>query len=324
VVVYGHDNIKNLGHSLSDFMNVWLMLWLSNLGDKMKGVTFLNADAIRMGHNYYDDLGKFGRHYELAFREVLKLSHFPTDAKLCVKQLLFMPRPLVLFTWDGWWQDMPCSFLGPSSLFQRWNINIRQNYRLLPHSNNSMIPISAQNQGSDAIKILLLERRASSSIPQQSSRVLSNAGDALEALRKIEGVGVTFLDLSSLSFEEQIRKVHENDVIVGIHGAGIASAMHMRIGEKNCCGVLEIFPRGEFFPIRGYGNMARRMGLRYRRVELSSGESLTGGVRIDLGKLVAAVSEMVEEVKGEASCVLPEVLQGPFLTHKDSVINQSR
>lgn len=59
VLVYGHDDIKNLGHSMSDFMNVWTMLWLSGLGDYSHEIAFLNMDAIRMGHNYYDELGQF-------------------------------------------------------------------------------------------------------------------------------------------------------------------------------------------------------------------------------------------------------------------------
>ena len=36
-----------------------------------------------------------------------------------------------------------------------------------------------------------------------------------------------------------------------MHGAGITHSMHMSIGESNCCGVLEIFPTGEFTNIRG-------------------------------------------------------------------------
>jgi hypothetical protein len=61
VLVYGHDDTKNLGHSMSDFMNVWAMLWLSGLGNYAQEMVFLNMDAIRMGHNYYDDLGRFSR-----------------------------------------------------------------------------------------------------------------------------------------------------------------------------------------------------------------------------------------------------------------------
>jgi hypothetical protein len=29
VLLYSHDNIRNLAHTLNDLMNVWLMLWLS-------------------------------------------------------------------------------------------------------------------------------------------------------------------------------------------------------------------------------------------------------------------------------------------------------
>ena len=35
VVAYGHDNIKNLGHSMSDFMNVWTMLSLAGEDSKV-------------------------------------------------------------------------------------------------------------------------------------------------------------------------------------------------------------------------------------------------------------------------------------------------
>ena len=36
---------------------------------------------------------------------------------------------------------------------------------------------------------------------------------------------------------------------------GIASSMHMPIGTKYCCGVIEIYPKGEFSPIKGHGNL---------------------------------------------------------------------
>lgn len=61
ILVYGHDDIKNLGHSMSDFMNVWTMLWLAGLGDYAHDIAFFNMDAIRMGHNYHDDLGTFSK-----------------------------------------------------------------------------------------------------------------------------------------------------------------------------------------------------------------------------------------------------------------------
>jgi hypothetical protein len=59
VLLYSHDDIHNLGHSLSDFMNVRTMLWLAGLGEREHSVVFFNVDAVREGHNYNDDLGRF-------------------------------------------------------------------------------------------------------------------------------------------------------------------------------------------------------------------------------------------------------------------------
>jgi hypothetical protein len=126
VLAYSHDDIHNLGHSMTDFMNVWAMLWLSGMSPHTKDITFLNIDAIRMGHSYKDELGTFGKHYSTAFARILTAKDFASRDRptVCFKRLIMQPRPLVLFTWDGWWQDMKCTFLGPSSLFQRWNIQV--------------------------------------------------------------------------------------------------------------------------------------------------------------------------------------------------------
>lgn len=61
VVAFSHDDIRNLGHSMSDFMNVWAMLWLAGLSMHQREITFLNIDAIRQGHNYHDELFSFAR-----------------------------------------------------------------------------------------------------------------------------------------------------------------------------------------------------------------------------------------------------------------------
>ncbi len=61
VLAYSHDNIQNLGHSMSDFMNVWAMLWLSGTGQYAREMSFLNIDALRMGHSYNDKLNQFAK-----------------------------------------------------------------------------------------------------------------------------------------------------------------------------------------------------------------------------------------------------------------------
>ncbi len=86
----------------------------------------------------------------MSFGRVFKAVDFAnqrTDVQgrstVCFKRLIFQPIPLILFTWDGWWQEMKCSFVGPSSLFQRWNLQLRSNYNLLVrNSYGTFIPYS--------------------------------------------------------------------------------------------------------------------------------------------------------------------------------------
>ena len=44
----------------------------------------------------------------LGFSRILKAKDFASQGqpKVCFKHLIMQPRPLILFTWDGWWQDM--------------------------------------------------------------------------------------------------------------------------------------------------------------------------------------------------------------------------
>lgn len=331
VVIYGHDDAKNLGHTMSDFMNVWAMLWLAGLGTHAKDLVFLNTDAIREGHNYYDELGALQTHYDKQFHSVLKAHDFYSQdrPRVCVKRLLVQPQPVILFTWDGWWQDMKCSFVGPSSLFQRWNVQIRHIYGLLPgmeHAQDAMQGLSTPQQ-SGVTRVLLVKRVVSKrgAAPMYTSRVIANFDavvDTLQTAFRDSKVEIIVQDLAVLSFEAQVRLVASVDILVGIHGAGIPSAMHMSIGQRPaCCGVLEIFPQGEFAPIRGYGNMARRMGLRYERWALEGRASGSHGVTLPVDQVVQKVQSLMvpgskataaEAGSGGASCILPSVLEDPF------------
>jgi hypothetical protein len=60
VLAYSHDDIQNLGHTMSDFMNVWLMLWLSQQAAYAWYVNFLNIAAIWLAKKYHDVHTKFG------------------------------------------------------------------------------------------------------------------------------------------------------------------------------------------------------------------------------------------------------------------------
>lgn len=69
VLVYSHDNSRNVGRMVSDYMNVWTMLWLAGMGRDAKDITFLNIDAMgamKKGKYFGDQANHFfGYHSEL-------------------------------------------------------------------------------------------------------------------------------------------------------------------------------------------------------------------------------------------------------------------
>jgi hypothetical protein len=100
--------------------------------------------------------------------------------------------------------------------------------------------------------------------------------------------------------------------MVGVHGAGIASMMHMPIGREHCCGLLEVFPLGEFTPARGYGNMARRLGLHYSRIDVSPDGSRKDGVFVPVEELIEVIAKMIDGIVKTPTCVLSSVVNDPY------------
>lgn len=327
VIVVSQDQSKNLGHTMNDFMNTWAALWLAGVGSHTGQITLLNVDAVREGHNYNDELFQFGLHYAMSFNKVMKISSFPPNAKACFKRLIFLPRPYLLFTWDGWWQDMPCPRLGPSALFQRWNLQVRESYGLLrPNA------LTTNRELHVLLVVRVVSSQEEEGNPHFNSRVFVNQDEiriALGALLNEVAIThpavptrLTVTNLGELGFAEQIKLVSSASVLVGMHGAGITHAMHQPIGTKFCCGVLEVFPYGEFAGIRGHGNMARRMGHHYDRIFLGKNNTNaprfreTGpgfGGYVPIAQLNQSMRGVLAAVLGERrTCLMPQVLRDPF------------
>jgi hypothetical protein len=170
--------------------------------------------------------------------------------------------------------------------------------------------------GSDSgrLRVLLIERTTTSSIPMYTSRVILNLNEVKDHLIAKLGdqIDLLVVDLAKLSFEQQIQLVASVGMIIGVHGAGVPTSMHMSLGSPGCCGVIEIFPEGEFKPIRGYGNMARRVGHYYERMDLSFGESATHGATVPPDKLTDLTSQIITKIRDRSSCVLASVVEDPF------------
>lgn len=319
VLAYSHDNIRSFSHMFSDYLNVQSLLWLSNTSTHSRAVTFLNIDSFRMQPFFGDQPNEYFSHYKNIFKRIVRAIDFGSR-KVCFKHLIMQPKPEILFTMDGWRHDLRCANIGPSSLYQRWNLQMRKDRGLL-------IPDTIHTQNAFTILLIKKASRIGSRVrtsPSKSSKIvpipfsipidrdstpdnspsalgISNSEEITTMLEimskdiannnKNKNKGLRFeivqQDFDLLSFDEQILLVAKSSIIVGMHGTGIALSMHMPVGAKYCCGLIEIFPfirekdnRGTSDSphatvsstqknTKGHSNMAKRMGLKYTRVDLT-------------------------------------------------------
>eukprot|EP01038_Epipyxis_sp_PR26KG_P008144 gene8144-11023_t len=312
-LLYSHDHIKNFGHTMQDFMNVWVMLWLTGNARNSKSIEMLTVDALGQYNNYGDEINSFYQHYYKNFKGIQRGVDF-ADKTVCFNQIIIQPKPPRLFVWESWHKDLPCSFVGPSTLYQRWNMHIRNSYNLL--SDNELIETNKK------IKIVLIVRVEGNNVwgSYRSSRLFLNLPEIKESIQSVitqqtNKIPYEFIvqDLSKLGFKEQVKFLSETSILIGMHGAGIVSAMHMSIGAKYCCGVIEMFPVGEFFPVRGHANMARKMGIHYSRIEISQSNSRSNGAVVPTDKVSNQLIEMINTIISKSSCVHPAVINDPYL-----------
>lgn len=189
------------------------------------------------------------------------------------------PRPELQFQLDGH-EDQSCPS-SPSSLYQRFNLQIRHHLHMLPLPHQHSLEIEDEVEVMNVLLILRSLRPGQlvkvpgvlSSVTGSSSnnifdyaiaRLFKNekdittsleeylqkkeskfsaSTDAGKMIKKPIRMNLRVADLASLQFDEQIKLVSESSVIIGMYGAGIATSIHMSLGTlRYCCGILEIFP----------------------------------------------------------------------------------
>lgn len=328
VLAYSHDNIKSFSHIFSDYLNIQSMLLLSGEAAHTQDVTLLNIDSFRMQPFYGDQANAYFNHYSRTFRRIVKAVDFGPTSTVCFKRLIMQPKPEVPFTRDGWRHSLRCPLVGPSSLYQRWNSLMRSNlgYDDSALQTNEAFTILLIKKASkldarkgakkDVMRGILAHKASSSQRLGDFDRSPSAAGisnsdelegvlDELSQVLSTSNGAVVFKvvvqDFDVLTFDEQVALVMQSSILIGMHGTGISLSMHMAVGTKNCCGVIEIFPGGKdtnssatarnqsrllmqggekdkekgrgraeskYRDHKGHANMALRMGLKYVRVDL--------------------------------------------------------
>lgn len=319
--IMSHDDTDNLAHHMNDVTMVWAMGVLS--GRRLSESLFIHMDGIRKsgpaGGNHRlmhvatpDSPSTFNDYYVSWFEQIKKGIDYKKK-RICFKEIYFQPMPGLAWVWDGWSEVKPCANKThihglksadlalsrpiPSPLFQSFNWHIRQSW-------GQKFGVLAP-PATDTFHILLISRRASGK-KGSAGRVVANNDDVADALRALDlssstssvarglKVRVTTLDLATLTFREQVALVHSAHLLVGMHGAGINQFFNMAIGERYCCGLVEMFPDRSmgFDAIFGNMNMAKSLGMSYARYQVvSAGPQAAASVNVQ--EMVEIVQSMI-------------------------------
>ncbi|KAL6857416.1 hypothetical protein ACO1O0_004851 [Amphichorda felina] len=136
-------------------------------------------------------------------------------------------------------------------------------------------------------------------IQRTNTRKLIDEQAHVDALRRaIPHMVLEVVDFEKLTFPEQLEVARRSDVLLGVHGAGLAHTLFLRPGSA----VVEIQPEG--FNHQGFHNLAQLLDLGYFRTHADLQDHSGGGdtrwqmeaVQMDQAKLIDIVAMAVKSV----------------------------
>jgi hypothetical protein len=108
---------------------------------------------------------------------------------------------------------------------------------------------------------------------QSALRTLINEN---EVLKIVESMGFAISILEEMSFAEQVRCIHESEIVMGLHGAGLANAMFMQKGSTLIeCIETEFAHYAHPFPFR---NLCAAVGVNYAAIATVKDSVFRGGL----------------------------------------------
>lgn len=337
VLLYSHENIRNSYTMLTDTLNIFTTLLLhaaaskkgvatSSVGnedrDGVGDVMLLNLDGLKKNPLFNDQLNQFFTPHLLLLKNIIKaqdlipLSNNPSlSPRLCFKQLLLPPRPLLPLTRHeyahillstnltsssgkiaratkdaassgvekGEGVEYCRSHLPPSPIYQQLNLRLRHTLR------------EGEERPREEIKVLLLLRRHNAtSLPRSSpqyyqQRTIGNEGEVVHALQSLVSsmrlVRLVVQDAQLLSYEDLLSEMRSTSLLIALHSASmVAATLYLPIGTKHCCAVLELSPLVSPFAktYRGYGHLARHLGVLYDQMDLPIVNEESGMIGVGL------------------------------------------
>jgi hypothetical protein len=323
--ILSNDDIYNLGHYINDVIGIWAMTILSNRSSQDS--LMINMDGLRSGgpagggsHRLMipgqpDTHGPYSpSYYHLWFDEVKKAVDYGQQ-KVCFEELHIFPLPGVPWFWNDWGRINECSMVAASPLYQSFNLFLRQH--IMDHygsgssssgsSSGSSGLQSLSNPPEDVIHIVIEVRKINPAkrAATATGRFIRNLSMLINTLQQIPNVKVTAQDFAQLSFIDQIKLAHTASIFVSMHGAGTTHIFHMAIGQKHCCGLIELFPDKsiDLYTAQGYGNLARMLGFHHVRLVADSGATTASGTAVDVQAIKQLAVTLIDKIQLRPTCL---------------------
>jgi hypothetical protein len=332
--VLSNDDIFNLGHYINDVMGVWAMTVLSRRASTDS--VLLNIDGLREGgpaggpaHRLMvasrpDLHGPYAPSYfGTWFADVRTATDYGRRRTVCFRELHLFPLPGVPWFWNDWGRINDCSIVASSPLYQSFNVFLRQHvadsYRQQQlqeqdrkANGGKQVAVMLPNPPTDAVHIVIEVRKmnpAKRGAKTNSGRVIRNLPRLIAAMQSLSTpalpVRVTAADFATMSFPEQMALAHSASILISMHGAGTTHIFHMAVGQRHCCGLLELFPDRsvDLYTAEGYGNLARMLGLHHARLVGASGATTSQGTDVDVEEARRLVGELMTKVVETPTCL---------------------
>jgi len=270
---------NNLYHSMTDFLNAFISLEMLRVRPQDVQVILLDAHGV----------GRYDEVWTKVFSKrgpVLRAGDLKADSAVVrYSHAIFSPPGYTsILLSELRERNTRCDI--SSQLLQAFAHHMLVNLGII----EDVLPRKRSKLAGSKLLVAMISRKAYAG--RRVSRVMANEAEVFRAVQAhplVLGANATLVELSELSFSNQLRLMSQVDVLVGMHGAGLTHLLWLRPGA----GVLELRPS----PSLGwysYAHMAKWMGLHFRAWE--SRYEQPGDVHVDVSAVSAAFGEVAAAV----------------------------
>lgn len=249
-ILLKREGSGNLWHSMMEIFSLYLTIDVLRISrrdpSEMNSEPFLSSADISSTQIVVLDDHPDGPYFDLwklfAPLPIVRLNDLPSSRTPRCMENVIIPlaggsNPL----WRGDWHSGACTH---SRLLDTFSERILSQYGL------GRVSTSRSKDAKAELRLTFIDRK--------SSRVLLNTARHLDNLRAhFPNVHIQAIDFAAILFDEQLGVIQETDVLVGVHGAGMAHSMFLPDESS----VVEILPHN--LDYRVFRNLAKLRGHRY-------------------------------------------------------------